>query len=116
MHFHLNRVLGRQRAWQAATDRRAAPPEPQGGLAKGQTTAIVTGVVSILFGVRRRPDALCTALFVLWSAQDLLCRLPATNSKEPEPGALQVAYLALVQLMDSRGDQLMPPPPEAFGL
>ena len=47
-----------QRASQAGADRSAARPEPQGGLAKGQTTAIVTGVVSILFGVRRRPDAL----------------------------------------------------------
>ncbi|KAK9835306.1 hypothetical protein WJX81_000684 [Elliptochloris bilobata] len=42
-------------------ERQAPPPEapatpqaePQSGLAKGQTTAIVTGVVSILFGVRR---------------------------------------------------------------
>lgn len=45
------------------------------GLAKGQGTAIVTGVISILFGI---------------------------------------AYLALVQVMDMRGGELQPPPPEAF--
>lgn len=44
---------------------------------KGQTTAIVTGAISIIFGV---------------------------------------LYLLLVQLLDSRGNQLLPPPPEAFGL
>ena len=52
-------------------------PEAQkkGGLAKGQGTAIVTGVISIVFGL---------------------------------------AYLALVQVMDMRGGELQPPPPEAF--
>eukprot|EP00889_Picochlorum_renovo_P007121 jgi/Picre1/34151/NNA_001626.t1 len=45
------------------------------GLAKGQGTAIVTGVISIVFGL---------------------------------------AYLALVQVMDMRGGELQPPPPEAF--
>jgi hypothetical protein len=45
------------------------------GLAKGQGTAIVTGVISIIFGI---------------------------------------AYLALVQVMDMRGGELQPPPPEAF--
>jgi len=45
------------------------------GLAKGQGTAIVTGAISILFGI---------------------------------------AYLALVQVMDMRGGELQPPPPEAF--
>lgn len=44
-------------------------------LVKGQGTAIITGAVSILFGI---------------------------------------AYLALVYMMDSRGAQLQPPPPEAF--
>lgn len=29
---------------------------------------------------------------------------------------MQVLYLLLVQLLDSRGNQLLPPPPEAFGL
>ena len=29
---------------------------------------------------------------------------------------LGVAYLVLVQLLDSRGVKLEPPPPEAFGL
>ena len=29
---------------------------------------------------------------------------------------LGVAYLILVQLLDSRGTTLVPPPPEAFGL
>ena len=45
------------------------------GLAKGQGTAIVTGAISIIFGI---------------------------------------AYLALVQVMDMRGGELQPPPPEAF--
>lgn len=44
-------------------------------LAKGQGTAIVTGVISIVFGI---------------------------------------AYLVLVQLLDMRGSELLPPPPEAF--
>jgi hypothetical protein len=56
-----------------------APPEPaeppSKGLQKGQGTAIVTGVISIIFGV---------------------------------------AYLALVYVMDTRGGQMLPPPPEAF--
>ncbi len=30
--------------------------------------------------------------------------------------APQVLYLVLVQFMDSRGGELQPPPPEAFGL
>eukprot|EP00850_Spirogloea_muscicola_P002802 SM000011S18980 [mRNA] locus=s11:88460:89095:- [translate_table: standard] len=42
---------------------------------KGQTTAIVTGVVAVLLGV---------------------------------------AYLVVVQLLDPRGINLVPPPPEAF--
>jgi hypothetical protein len=41
----------------------------------GQTTAIVTGVISIIFGV---------------------------------------AYLALVQFLDMRSGEMLPPPPEAF--
>lgn len=49
--------------------------EQKSGLAKGQGTAIVTGVISIVFGI---------------------------------------AYLALVQVMDMRGGELQPPPPEAF--
>jgi hypothetical protein len=51
----------------------AAPSPPV--LIKGQGTAIVTGAVSILFGL---------------------------------------AYLALAQLMSSRGGEMLPPPPEAF--
>ena len=54
-----NSSIRRLRAGEAGADRRVARPEPEGGLAKGQTTAIVTGVVSILFGVRHRPKALC---------------------------------------------------------
>ena len=50
-------------------------PTSGGGLAKGQGTAIVTGAISIIFGI---------------------------------------AYLALVQVMDMRGGELQPPPPEAF--
>ncbi|KAL6757688.1 hypothetical protein V8C86DRAFT_1809506 [Haematococcus lacustris] len=45
-------------------------------LQSGQGTAILTGGISILFGV---------------------------------------AYLALVFFMDSRGGEMLPPPPEAFG-
>lgn len=48
----------------------SAPP-----LLKGQGTAIVTGAISVIFGV---------------------------------------AYLVLVQLLDMRGGELLPPPPEAF--
>ncbi|CAI5977228.1 unnamed protein product [Closterium sp. NIES-64] len=51
-------------------------PPPQQGLVKGQVTAIVTGVISLI---------------------------------------LAIGYLALVQLLDSRGLQMLPPPPEAFG-
>lgn len=43
---------------------------------KGQTTAIVTGAISIVLGI---------------------------------------GYLVLVQLLDTRGIKLEPPPPEAFG-
>ena len=55
-----------------------AQPAPEAPvLVKGQGTAIITGAVSIIFGV---------------------------------------AYLVLVQLLDSRGGgALLPPPPEAFG-
>lgn len=60
----------------------AAPPPPVASdantpliLVKGQGTAIVTGAISIIFGV---------------------------------------AYLALVAFMDSRGGEMLPPPPEAF--
>ncbi|KAF5829984.1 hypothetical protein DUNSADRAFT_15204 [Dunaliella salina] len=63
-----------------------APPPPTAAqqqeadkpliLQSGQGTAIVTGSISIIFGV---------------------------------------AYLALVFLMDWRGGEMMPPPPEAFG-
>jgi hypothetical protein len=44
-------------------------------LVKGQGTAIVTGAISIIFGI---------------------------------------AYLVLVSLLDVRGGELQPPPPEAF--
>ncbi|WIA10375.1 hypothetical protein OEZ86_000515 [Tetradesmus obliquus] len=55
------------------SDAPAAPSAPL--LAKGQGTAIVTGAISVIFGV---------------------------------------AYLLLVQFMDMRGGELLPPPPEAF--
>lgn len=55
----------------------AGAPAPQAPvLAKGQGTAILTGAISIVFGV---------------------------------------AYLALVYIMDMRGGEMLPPPPEAFG-
>jgi hypothetical protein len=44
-------------------------------LAKGQGTAIITGAISVIFGI---------------------------------------AYLVLVQVLDMRGGELQPPPPEAF--
>ena len=53
---------------------RLQTPEKE-GFVKGQGTAIVTGAISIIFGV---------------------------------------AYLALVSLLDVRGGELQPPPPEAF--
>lgn len=54
----------------------AAAPAPSAPvLAKGQGTAIVTGAISVIFGV---------------------------------------AYLALVYVMDMRGGEMLPPPPEAF--
>jgi len=52
----------------------AAAPKPA-VIQEGQTTAIVTGAISVIFGV---------------------------------------AYLALVYVMDSRGGEMLPPPPEAF--
>lgn len=51
----------------------AAPSAPL--LKPGQGTAIVTGAISVLFGI---------------------------------------AYLVLVQLLDMRGGELQPPPPEAY--
>jgi hypothetical protein len=54
-------------------------PEPASKpliLQQGQGTAIITGAISIVFGV---------------------------------------AYLVLVILMDWRGGEMLPPPPEAFG-
>jgi hypothetical protein len=56
---------------QAANSKQQTQPS----LARGQTTAIITGAISILFGI---------------------------------------AYLALVQFMDMRGGELLPPPPEAY--
>ncbi len=56
----------------AAAATEAKPPLLQ----KGQGTAIVTGVISVVFGV---------------------------------------AYLVLVFFLDSRGGEMLPPPPEAFG-
>jgi hypothetical protein len=54
----------------------AAVPAPDAPvLAKGQGTAIVTGAISVIFGL---------------------------------------AYLALVYVMDMRGGEMQPPPPEAF--
>jgi hypothetical protein len=65
----------------ASTSAPAAAPQPTQEapkapvLVKGQGTAIITGAISILFGV---------------------------------------AYLALQIFMDSRGGQMLPPPPEAY--
>jgi uncharacterized protein HemX len=60
----------------AAPEQPEAPAAPSAPLlAKGQGTAIVTGAISVIFGV---------------------------------------AYLLLVQFMDMRGGELLPPPPEAF--
>lgn len=50
--------------------------EEDAKVAKGQRTAVITGFVSVAFGV---------------------------------------IYLALTAFLDSRGSQLLPPPPEAFG-
>lgn len=54
----------------------AAAPAPSAPLLeKGQGTAIVTGAISVIFGI---------------------------------------AYLALVYVMDMRGGEMLPPPPEAY--
>lgn len=53
----------------------AAVPAEAPPLVKGQGTAIVTGAISVIFGI---------------------------------------AYLVLVQMLDMRGGELLPPPPEAF--
>ena len=58
----------------SASPSRLQTPEKE-DLVKGQGTAIVTGAISIIFGV---------------------------------------AYLVLVSLLDVRGGELQPPPPEAF--
>lgn len=95
-------VPRRQQQWRAASgdgeeqqrrleqpgqQQQAAPPALERGLAatqqrpvdpataKGRATAIVTGAISIIFGI---------------------------------------VYLALVQFLDSRGGELLPPPPEAY--
>lgn len=52
-----------------------APQAEDPSVVRGQGTAIVTGAISIIFGV---------------------------------------LYLALVQFMDMRGGELLPPPPEAY--
>lgn len=59
------------------SDNKKAEPELSPQDKKGQRTAIITGFISVAFGV---------------------------------------AYLLLVSLLDSRGNVLHPPPPEAFGL
>ncbi len=97
------------------------PPSPSTPMQReeepvaGQTTAIVTGVVSIAFGVRS----------ALLSIYCLNCQVPdcCSFAKHATPctvliihAARQVLYLVLVQLLDSRGGELQPPPPEAFGL
>lgn len=60
---------------QAPIEKQPQTQQSSATIARGQTTAIVTGAISIIFGV---------------------------------------AYLALVQFMDMRGGELLPPPPEAF--
>ena len=59
---------------------------------EAQTTAIVTGFVSLVLGVRS----------------------PATPPPSPLTPPLQFGYLALSQAMGNR--EMMPPPPEALGL
>ncbi|DBA97110.1 hypothetical protein WJX77_008048 [Trebouxia sp. C0004] len=59
------------------SDNKKVEPELSPQDKKGQRTAIITGFISVAFGV---------------------------------------AYLLLVSLLDSRGNVLHPPPPEAFGL
>ncbi|KAA6427319.1 MAG: hypothetical protein FRX49_01984 [Trebouxia sp. A1-2] len=64
-------------SWEGLKDNKKAEPELSPQDKKGQRTAIITGFISVAFGV---------------------------------------AYLLLVSLLDSRGNVLHPPPPEAFGL
>ncbi|EFN58929.1 hypothetical protein CHLNCDRAFT_140900 [Chlorella variabilis] len=61
----------------AAPEAPKRQPVEDPSVAKGQRTAIVTGAISIIFGV---------------------------------------IYLGLVFFMDMRGGQMLPPPPEAYGL
>ena len=109
------------------------PPVADPSVAKGQLTAIITGAISIAFGVSLPPAAVtgCVAKLLLgcralqWArdwpplrmrrllhVEVALTSVPAP----PLPTALcpQVLYLALVQFMDMRGGELLPPPPEAF--
>ena len=114
-------------------------------LEKGQGTAIVTGAISIIFGVSE--NHFCSAVVSIHPSNSTMKRsLHKTGSylftigrgHNREIGflsyhsiqhmvlcdnrssgligycVLQVLYLVLVQLLDTRGNQLEPPPPEAF--
>ena len=77
------RAEGEQQGGEGSSGSGGSPPPPAPAPVKksnddegAQTTAIITGAISVIFGV---------------------------------------AYLALVYVMDMRGNELLPPPPEAFG-
>ena len=119
----------------AVTQQSGGPP-----LEKGQGTAIVTGAISIIFGVSAALHNLLSG--ACWPSFDTLCAaccaspagtrgalhewvLHPSSSKPRCTGCAhshmeshhlyaQVLYLVLVQLLDTRGNQLEPPPPEAF--
>ncbi len=88
-------------------------------------TAIVTGVVSLIFGVRaqaqRAQRSRCKrarrARWWRFSASVILSfiltrALPSSLILAPRP--LQFGYLALSQVLGNR--EMLPPPPEALGL
>ncbi len=53
---------------------------------------------------------------VIFGIRDMLIRGRNRPLLNPLIDIPQVLYLVVVQLLDSRGGELQPPPPEAFGL
>ena len=119
--------------------RAAARVAEEAQVAQGQRTAVITGAVSIVFGVRHLQYALqhsdvcrlksgasdfvgCSVTqCMVWAfRQHSLGHHRSSTHLSPAasslPYAMQVLYLVLVQFLDSRGGEMQPPPPEAFGL
>jgi hypothetical protein len=113
-----------------------SPPAGKGGeleIQRGQRTAIVTGGISLLFGVRSSTARHTMAMWKTpgvgssWCGRRGLDMLSLGPTLPPHPTKVthrrnalripccQVLYLALVSFLDLRGGELLPPPPEAFG-